>query len=343
LGSPSRIEEALRSLAPAGSGIARVDLVERLRELARPAGAADPAGAPGWSGAEWAEHLCEEWPAAPALPSPVEGVVCVAPHASELALEPLVRVLVHLERGERVLLVAPKEFVELAEVWKAVLAGIPGWACVEDDGLGVLRALLANPEVRGFEASGPPARVSELAELVQGSEGRVALELRTLRNRSLLVRRADDAEECAKSAARRAFGRVSALSGQRAGALGRVVCHERSFSRFSAALLAELARTGDFERQTEFERPVPLLERETRTHLAAARALGLDEGATLVLAGREPPASVFTNVDERLQLATLARCAPLLVLMRTTSDEEGAALAARLDSDARAEDLGARV
>jgi acyl-CoA reductase-like NAD-dependent aldehyde dehydrogenase len=276
-------------------------------------------------------------PVAPQLAAPVEGVVCVAPHASELVLEPLVRVLAHLERGERVLLVAPKELAELGEVWRGALAGIPGWACVEDDGLGVLRALLANQEVRGFEASGPPARVAELAELVHGTEGRVVLELRTLRNTSLLVRRGDDAQECARVAARRAFGRVASLSGQRAGALGRVVCHERQFSRFSAALLAELERTGDFER------PVPPLERETRAHLAAARALGLDEGATLVLAGREPPACLFTNVDERLQLATLARCAPLLVLLRTTSDEEGAALAARLDGDARAEDLGARV
>jgi len=327
----------LRSLAPAGRGIARAELAQRLRGLAR------PAGAPGWSAAEWAEHLCEELPRAPELPAAVEGVVCVAPHASELALEPLVRVLAHLERGERVLLVAPKELAELGEVWKAVLAGVPGWACVEDDGLGVLRAVLANREVRGFEASGPPARIPELAELAHGCEGRVALDFRTLRNTSLLVRRADDAEECARLAARRAFGRVASLTGQRAGALGRVVCHERSFSRFSAALLAELERTGDIERQTDFERPVPLLERETRAHLAAARALGLDEGATLVLAGREPPACVFTNVDERLQLATLARCAPLLVLLRTTSDEEGAALAARLDGDARAEDLGERV
>jgi hypothetical protein len=115
------------------------------------------------------------------------------------------------------------------------------------------------------------------------------------------------------------------------------VCHERSFSRFSAALLAELERTGDFER------PVPLLERATRLHLGHARTLGLDEGATPVLVRRESAASVFTNVDERMRLAALARCAPLLVLLRATSDEDAEAIAARLDGDARAEDLAESV
>ncbi len=298
---PSRIEEALRRIAPGGP--------------------------PGWSAAEWVEHLREPWPIAPALPPPVDGIVVCAPHASELALAPLARVLAHLERGERVRLVVPEAIPALGEVWKAALQGRTGWDCVQDDGLGVLRAALADPGVRAFEASGPPARVAALANIGAGS-------FRTLRNTSLLVRRADDAEELARSAARGAFGRVAALSGQRAGALGRIVCHERSFSRFSAALLAEL------EGLPDFGQPVPLLERATRNHLAHARSLGLDEGATLLVHQRENGACVFTNVDGRLQLATLARCAGLLVLLRAESDEEGAALAALFDGDARAEDLG---
>jgi hypothetical protein len=284
--------------------------------------------APGWSGAEWAEHLREGLPEIAPLPPPVAGVVLLAPHASELALAPLARALAHLEHGERVRLVVPEALPALGEVWSSALAGRSGWQCIQDDGLGVLRAALAEPGVESFEASGPPARVAELERLY----GRGTFT--TLRNTSLVVRRADDAEELARVAARRAFSRVEALSGQRAGALGRVVCHERSFSRFSTALLAEL------ERMPDFAEPVPLLERATRAHVSHARSLGLDEGATLVLSRKDPPACVFTNVDERLRLATLARCAGLLVLLRAASDEEGAALAARLDGDARAEDLG---
>lgn len=300
MGSPSRIEEALRALAPGGP--------------------------PGWDEAEWAEHLREALPPAPALPAPVEGLVLVAPHCSELALAPLARVLAHLERGERVRLVVPREIPALGALWSAALAGRTGWECVQDDGLGALRAALADPELGAFEASGPPARVAALAELGPGR-------FETLRNTSLLVRRGDDAEELARRARTLAFGRVAALSGQRAGALGRVVCHERSFSAFSAALLAQL------ERMPDFANPVPLLERATRAYLSAARTLGLDEGATLLLHQRANGACVFTNVDERMRLAALARCAGLLVLLRCTSDEEGAALAVRLDGDARAEDL----
>jgi hypothetical protein len=308
LGSPSQIEEALRALAL-------------------------PAGAPGWSPEEWAEHLAEPLPDAPPLPARVEGVVLCAPHPSELALAPLARVRAYLERGERVLLAIPPEIPALGEVWTAGLAGASGWTLMEDDRLGALRGALARSEVRAFDASGPPARVAELAELARGCEGRVQVGLRELRNTSLCVRRADDAEELARSAANMAFGRVAALSGQRAGALGRVVCHERSFSRFSGALLAEL------ERGEAFARPVPLLEKATRAHVSAAWTLGLDEGATPVLVSGEGMACVFTNVDERMRLASLARCAPLLVLLRAGSDEEAAVLAAQLDGDSRALDL----
>jgi len=301
LASPSRILEALATI--------------------------EPGGPPGWSREEWAEHLGEPLPPEPVLGPPVEGVVLIAPHASELALAPLVRVRAHLERGERVRLVVPEAIPALGEVWKSALGDTPGWECVQDDGLGVLRAALADPDVRAFEASGPPARTAELAQLF----GRGSFTV--LRNTSLVVRRADEPEQLARDAARRAFGRVAALSGQRAGALGRVVCHERNFSRFSAELLAEL------ERLPDFARPVPLLERASRAHVSHARTLGLDEGATLLVHQRQNGACVFTNVDERLGLATLARCAPLLVLLRAASDEEGAALAAGLDGDARAEDL----
>ncbi|MBK7644111.1 MAG: hypothetical protein IPJ19_13870 [Planctomycetes bacterium] len=282
--------------------------------------------APAWSAAEWAAHLAEELPTGLELDAPIEGVLALAPHESELALAPLARALAHLERGERVLLVVPESLPVLGEIWAAALEGVGGWSRLQDDGFGILRALVAEPRIGALEASGPPARVVELAALG-------AQRVRTLRNTSLVVRAADDPQQAARRAAQLAFGRVGALSGQRAGALGRVVCHECVFSRFQAALLAILEQPGDFAR------PVPLFERATREHLDAARTLGLDEGATLVLQRRSDGACVFTNVDERLRLATLARCAGLLTLVRATSDEQADEFARRLDTDEHAEDL----
>lgn len=260
------------------------------------------------------------------------GLVVLAPHASELALAPAARAAAHLARGERVLLLAPAALPALGEAWSAwAVATSAALAVVPDDELGLLREALGAPQLVRFEASGPPARIEVLQEWCAAAPRTVSVELRVLRNTSLVVRAGDDPEAAAREAAQRAFGRVRALSGQRAGALGRVVCHERVLSRFTAALLSAIeALPGP---------PLALLERATREHLAAARALGLDEGATPLLSEPDLTRLVFTNVDARLELARLARCAPLLCLVRAGDDEEGRALAQRLDDDARCADL----
>lgn len=202
------------------------------------------------------------------------------------------------------------------------------------------------------------------------------LDLCVLRNASILVGQASDPAACAREVVERAFGRAQSLFGQRPGSIGRVLCHERQFSRFTAELLAEI------ERDHDATRPLAAREIATLDHLRRAQELGLDEGATLLCSressvqsaaaqrrshardpapdvapvsrapgsapSREPrpeamlwPA-VFTNVEEHMRIAWLGRPAPFLCLMRVASDESGAALARTLDGDPVAEDLSAR-
>jgi acyl-CoA reductase-like NAD-dependent aldehyde dehydrogenase len=98
------------------------------------------------------------------------------------------------------------------------------------------------------------------------------------------------------------------------------------------------------------------------------RFLGLDENATLIFDGGdavngsaangpEPTAqapaprsssigedailapTVFTNVEERMRIASFGRPIPVLCLLRAGSDGEAEALSLRLDRDVPAEDL----
>jgi hypothetical protein len=196
------------------------------------------------------------------------------------------------------------------------------------------------------------------------------LELEVLRNRTRVVTRDEDVEAAAEDVVQRAFGRARSLSGRRPGSIARVACHERAFSRFSAALLERL------DRDPDVASPLSARERSELDHLRRARELGIDEGATLVFSRERvarhedrdaeardaratsarsmPPAlsrdrraeailwpAVFTNVEEHMRLAWLGRPAPVLCLMRVASDERGAALAEEIDGDPRAEDLSA--
>jgi len=243
---------------------------------------------------------------------------------------------------------------------------------------------------RAHDASSPHARDDRTAEsALDSARSRRArfgagidvrrgpeLDLRILRNASFLVWQASDPAVCAREVVKRAFGRAQSLYGQRPGSIGRVLCHERQLSRFTAELLAEI------ERDPEAARPLAAREIATLDHLRRAQELGLDEGATLLcsressaqnasarrgLHAREPapdvaPVSrragaapsreprpeamlwpaVFTNVEEHMRIAWLGRPAPFLCLMRVASDESGAALARTLDGDPVAEDLSAR-
>ena len=160
---------------------------------------------------------------------------------------------------------------------------------------------------------------------------------------------AEDADPAAEAALvlEKAIARSSTLSGQLPGQVGRVVCHQRLFSRFSEELLRSL------EAAPDARRPVPAIDGDLPEHVRRAWALGLDEGATPIFGGEPPgrpaapagepdgepggrapravPPVVFTNVEPGQRLARLGRPAPVLTLIRAASDEAARELARKLD------------
>jgi hypothetical protein len=153
-----------------------------------------------------------------------------------------------------------------------------------------------------------------------------------LSNSALAVLHGDDPVEAAARVVRLAFDPLVSLSGQLEGQVGRVACHERHLSRFTQALLAELERLGESP-------SCPLFTFGLRQHCGELRRLGLDEGATLIEDGLDPPTgfrggsreailapSVFTNVEPTMEVARPSRPAPILALLRAGSDVEARAL-----------------
>ncbi len=318
-----------------------------------------------------------------------QGLLLLAPAWGELLASPAAALFSALLLGRTVLFVSDARAPMLADALAAALvrAGLPGGvlSVLHGDGEDVLRAAAASGATTYVLASGFPARARRLERLASTwpgpgagvgpgfgegvqSAAAPAFELHVLRSRSALVRSADDPIERATAVVEGAFGRSSSLSGQLPGQVARAICHERSFSRFTEAVLAALRRSPDVAH------PAPLVDRESEDHLRRARVLGLDEGATLIFDAdsmgsasgpresgsvpesadgdgdttpRSPGAggdailapTVFTNVEERMRLALLGRPAPILCLMRVESDERAIALARRLDHDVPAEDL----
>jgi hypothetical protein len=140
---------------------------------------------------------------------------------------------------------------------------------------------VSDPQAR--EARGVPAPKAEAEPWASApaSEIRAAADLRILRSRSLCLRSADDLAARAEEVERRSFGRSATFSGQLPGQLARVVCPERSFSRFTELLLARLRSSADVLRRSRSSRRAPsdLLRR--------VRFLGLDENATLIFDGSD--------------------------------------------------------
>jgi acyl-CoA reductase-like NAD-dependent aldehyde dehydrogenase len=172
-----------------------------------------------------------------------------------------------------------------------------------------------------------------MKRLARESGSSRALDLVVLANRSHVVGLEDDPTSAAALVIATGFGRSRALSGQAPGQTGRVLCHERVFSRFTAALLAAL----DTDR--DVSRPIPPVDERARAYAVRVRDLGIDEGATL-LHPRSFDVSgpiVFTNVDPFSRVAGLSRPAPCVCLMRVSSDAAGAALAQSFDPPSTAE------
>jgi acyl-CoA reductase-like NAD-dependent aldehyde dehydrogenase len=174
------------------------------------------------------------------------------------------------------------------------------------------------------------AHVPGFGRAAAGSSTRV--ESGPLTNSGHVVLGGDDPLAAAQLVYERAFGAVHALSGQRAGQVGRVLCHERNVSAFTEALLARLE-------EERGRHACPVFTSGLGGHCGDLRRLGLDEGATLISAGSEDPLgfreelkrgilapSVFTNVEPTMGVARASRPAPVLALLRAQSDAEARAL-----------------
>ena len=222
-------------------------------------------------------------------------------------------------------------------------AGLPPGvlSLIHDDGSTCLRAALLSGGIHRVRFGG---NVEELAEVTRLAEpgavlrqraGRLApfgagviepappeLFLHSPQNAPLTVGADEDPDLSAREACERAFGPATALSGQRAGQVGRVLCHQRLFSRFTEALLAHVE---------ELDPPCALFDGSLAAYTESLCRLGLDEGATLIQGGLDafgrrprsgkggvPVPSIFTNVEPQLQLALASRPAPVLSLIRST-------------------------
>lgn len=243
------------------------------------------------------------------------------------------RVASDLLAGRTVLLHSDSRSPRCAEFLAHALhaAGLPAGvaALLHDDGRESRDALLASRGltfVRWKDVDG------ELDVVERAAQARVETSwlLWRAHNRSHIVARHADAAREAACVIESFVGRSSTISAQHPGAVARVLCHERIFSRFTAELLGQLETTPDVHR------PVPALDDEQDAELARAWSQGLDEGATPIFGG--PPgertdarAIVFTNVDPRSGLARRTHPAPVLGLLRVADEFEALELQRELD------------
>ena len=193
-----------------------------------------------------------------------------------------------------------------------------------------------------------------LAESAGRRERGSRLEFEETRSRTSVLRSGRGLESEIERILEASLGRAGALDGLLHGRIGNVLCPEEVFSRFTERFLSRLD-----EEETPLHGPLNL-DPELASFLARAQERGLDEGATLLrgeLKGRDkgnardedaletprggffPGArgailvpTVFTNVEEHMQLVRTARPVPLLCLLRVDSEEAGDELATRLDA-----------
>ncbi|MEQ1895430.1 MAG: aldehyde dehydrogenase family protein, partial [Planctomycetota bacterium] len=163
-------------------------------------------------------------------------------------------------------------------------------------------------------ASGSLERMSELRRLCErhGIDPRLA----ALRAGAAEIMAGEDLARAAEELVERAFGRARTLGGQLSGALARVHCPARAFSRFSELLLETLAAS------PATRRPVPQIDGAALARAHAACELGLDEGATLIAGGEEDgerrtfAPTVLTNVESYMESARRQEPVPVLCLLR---------------------------
>jgi acyl-CoA reductase-like NAD-dependent aldehyde dehydrogenase len=248
--------------------------------------------------------------------------------------------------GRALVLVADPRLPMIADGLAEALAPSAGGvlSVLHDDGRTVIRAALAHEDVARVHLPS----ISEVADecLERGESERTTviergfgagievacekkLSVRVLSNASYIVSADAPLESQAGEVVDRAFGRVASLSGFAPLRIGRVLVPTRSFSRFTELLLEIL------EHDPDASEPLGLARAVARPHVERAFALGHDEGATAVFTGFEARALsfplVFTNVEERMKLARVARPAPVTCLMRVKNAAAAREVAARID------------
>jgi acyl-CoA reductase-like NAD-dependent aldehyde dehydrogenase len=268
-------------------------------------------------------------------------------HWTDLVGPLLLRLSNWLIGGSTLVVIADPRLPEACELVARALeaSGLPAGvvALLHDDGQTLVRSALESGGMTWLRARGSPAELDALDALARrlGAPGQRSLWPLASATHGVQLR-ADPAEE-ARRVLQRALGSSDTLCGQLPDAIGRVLCHQRQFSRFTAELLDRL------ERSAELARPFLPVESDLPGWMREAWALGLDEGACPIFGevparpaalpgadpggaaaeggprGRAPKAIapvVFTNVESGGRLAGLERPAPLLRLVRAESDEE---------------------
>jgi acyl-CoA reductase-like NAD-dependent aldehyde dehydrogenase len=294
---------------------------------------------------------------APGTP-PTSGVALVRVDARTAVSGLVEELFVPLSGGLPTLLLSDPAMPFLADELCVALdeAGLPSGvlSVLHDDGATILRAAAARPEVKRVIVRGtaqliqtareafdrrPPVPGADDASFGAGVPGRGAYRFRgrPLCDRTFVVRSGSDPDGAAEEVVRRGFGPLETWSGQLDGSVGRVLCHERIFSRFSEALL------GTLEELATEGRGLAALDPAIWDEIGARVSLGLDEGATLILGeptgSRRPrrdailTPSVFTNAEPRMRLLRPGLPASVLVLMRCKDDAQAATLADELDGE----------
>ncbi|HEX6881755.1 MAG TPA: aldehyde dehydrogenase family protein [Planctomycetota bacterium] len=243
------------------------------------------------------------------------GVAWLAPDWRELVRAPLLDLARESLAGRAAVLLADARVPELGEaLMRAAAALPPGTVALLH---GARRELLA----QALAASAPGETVLVASALAEGMpelrrlSGAHEARLRALRCGVLEVEPGGALEACAADAVERAFGRGTTLCGQLPGALGRVFCPARVFSRFTEHLLAELERRA----ATGFP---PQVDEEAAARARGAWELGLDEGATCIAGGEFDgrgcglAPTVFTNVEPYMESARRQDPLPVLCLLR---------------------------
>jgi|GEM_PF-1206217 len=254
-----------------------------------------------------------------------EGPCVLAPSWASGWHAPTRAVLFALSAGRPVVFAPDGRIAGLGDVFRAAFEDLPPgvFQVLHDDGRTLVRAAgraaLATTVVAGEDRiDADPLCV---AHVVVARSRRSTAVIDVLHDIEREVVRILDAS----------IGRARALSGSRSGQIGRLIVHERAFSRVSEVVLEIL------ETWVDASRPLGLAVATQASALESALGLGLDEGATALLAGRADRRSlfplVFTNVEPTMRIARSHRALGLLLLLRAGDLRSAQVMAARFDRE----------